>query len=82
MTSTNGVTAAANRRLAQGEPWLEFSGRLLDTPLAPYGEWRWGDKVSASYKGQSYDCLVRSIRVNVEREGGEHIDSRLELISP
>ena len=80
MTRVDGVRAAAYARLARGKPWTEFVGRLLDTPQAPYGSWRWGDRISAGYRKQFYSCLVRNVRVGVDAGSEEAVDTRLEYI--
>jgi hypothetical protein len=77
--STAAITAVANARLAEGKPRLRFTGSIVDTPGTRYGlAWRWGDRVTATYQGQQYDCLIRAVRVRVDGTGGETIDARLE----
>lgn len=79
-TSTNGITAAANARLAEGKPKIRFGAKLLDVPGSVYGkDWRWGDKVSCIDEGQQHDGIVKVVRVKVDKDGKEDIDARVEV---
>ncbi len=78
--SDAGVLAAARGRLSGGRPRRRFTARLVDAPSTRYGtHWRWGDKLTAIYEDQSYDAIVRAIRVRVDGSGHETIDARLDM---
>ncbi len=79
-STTAGVTAAANARLREGRPRRTFSAKIVDSPGTRYGlHWRWGDKVSACYDGQQFDCIVRVVRVALDGNGKETVEARLEV---
>lgn len=78
----NILNSRGDARLAMGRPKGKFAARIKDTPNSRYGlHWRWGDRVSAVYRGRQYDCLVRTITVTVDKQGYENIDTRLEWTS-
>ncbi len=80
-STTNGVTAAANNALADGRPRLRFSGSIADTEGTRYGlHWRFGDKVTAVYAGQQFDCVVRAVKVSVDGNGKETVEAKLETL--
>lgn len=69
----------ANAELAKGRPRILFNGMLLDTPATSYGiHYRWGDLVTAIYKGYKFDCRIDAVHVRIDRDGGEKIESRLK----
>lgn len=75
-----GVTASANQALAEGRPRRRFSAQLIDSVGTRYGlHYNFGDRVTAEYRGHQYDCLVRSIRAQVEDTGKETLEIRLEM---
>lgn len=75
-----GVTAAAQRRLKEGQPKLRFTARVVDSPGCRYGlHWRWGDRLTALYEGATYAALVRAVRVAVDGQGKEQVEARLEV---
>lgn len=79
-STANGLTAAANSRLAAGRPKLRFSASIKENASTRYGvEWGWGDRLTATYQGQSYDVVVRMVRVTVDKNGRETIDARVEV---
>jgi hypothetical protein len=78
-STTGGVTAVANAALAEGRPRLRFSGKLVDSIGTKYGvHWRWGDRLTASYQGQEYSSVIRAVLVQVDANGKETIEARLE----
>ena len=79
--SANGRTASANARLAEGRPRVKFSGKIVDSEGTKYGlHWRFGDKLSAIYRGQQYDGVVKAVEVKVDSTGKEEIEARLETV--
>ncbi len=76
--SSSGVADEARAALAEGRPKLRFSGKILDSPGTVYGlHWRWGDWLSASYRGQIYNAPVDVVRVRRTADR-EEIEARLE----
>lgn len=79
-TTTAAVTARANSRLSTGRPRLRFSGKIVDSPGTRYGiEWRWGDRLTATYQGQTVEAIVKAVKVSVDDNGKETLDARLEV---
>lgn len=69
----------AQAELQRGRPRILFNGLLLDTPAATYGlHYKWGDLVTALYKGYRFDSRIDALRVMVDRDGGEQIEARLK----
>lgn len=80
-STDNAVRDQARDELARRRPQTIFSANIIPTAETPYGHsgggWRVGDKVTASYLGRRFDCLIRS--VSVRWEGGrEEIRARVE----
>lgn len=72
----------ANNLIERKRPKLTVSGVLMDTPLTPYGGvkgWDLGHKVTLSYAGIQSDTIIRSVRVRVDADGREGIESRAEV---
>jgi len=64
--------------LLQSEARQRFVGDLLDVANCRFGvDWRLGDRVSASFAGQQFDCLIRTVDIRVDARG-EQITARLE----
>ncbi len=75
---TTGVQDEAFSALAAGKPTLRFRGQIVDSPGTIYGiHWRWGDRVTAIYGGQSWDATVNQVRVRHDGER-EEIESQVE----
>lgn len=78
--TVQGVANRAFERMQAGRPRIFFSGNLLDTPQSRYGvDWGFGDKVTARYRGQEFDGIVRTIQVTVDDSGRESLRARLEV---
>jgi hypothetical protein len=78
--STAGVTAEANVHLGENAPRRVFAARIVDNVGTRYGlEWRWGDKVTALYAGESFDAIIKTVLVRVDGDGLETIDARLDV---
>jgi len=81
-TSSDAVQAAAYQALSEGRPSSRFAARILDQPGCQYGlHWSWGDKVTAVYRGRSFDCVIRSVAVSVDSNGKETVSAALEVDS-
>jgi hypothetical protein len=79
-SSTAGVLNTAKAGLIESRPAKSFSATIVDSDRARYGrEWWFGDRVTASYRGNQFDCLIRAVNGSVESSGLEKIDARLEL---
>jgi hypothetical protein len=74
------VQAEADAALVAGRPVVRFEASIVDREGARYGlDWDVGDRVSASYAGQTFDnCLIRSVHVSVNSQRAESIDAKLE----
>lgn len=63
--------------LFAGRPNILFFGTIVQTPNTIYGiHYRFGDIVTAQYKGISFDCRVGAILVTVDNNG-EKIETKL-----
>lgn len=77
--TVNGVREEARARLDEGRPIIRFNARIMDTERARYGRsWFWGDKVRATYREFDFSCIVRSVILELDNEGRERIDARLD----
>ena len=73
------LTGAGNDALSKSRPTVRFSGTLIDSPEARYGvHWGLGDKVTASFRGQQFDVIVRAVQVSVNQAGKENVMAKLE----
>jgi hypothetical protein len=80
--TTAGVLAAAQQALQEGRPRLRFSAKLVESSGTRYGiHWRWGDRVTAMYAGESYNAMIRTITVTVDGNGKESIAAGLEVLA-
>jgi len=74
------VTDSGNARLAEGKPKITFTGTLLDSAQTRYGlDWKFGDKVTATYLGKQFDGMVKSVEFGVSENKQETIKARLEV---
>jgi hypothetical protein len=81
-STTAGVLAAAQQALQDGRPRLRFTAKIVESVGTCYGiHWRWGDRVTAQYAGESYDAMIRAVAVTVSATGAEMIDARLEVLA-
>lgn len=66
--------------LAEKRGRITFSGEVIDTEQARYGrDWKLGDRVTARYLGQEYDCLIAATRQSVS-DRGRTVRARLEAM--
>lgn len=62
----------------KGRPRLILSGNMLDTKTYMYGiKYRYGDRVTAQYKGYAVDCRLDTLVISLDQAGGEQITLRL-----
>jgi hypothetical protein len=75
-----GVTNTAKAGVIEHRPAKNFTATIVDTDRARYGrDWYFGDRVTASYRGLQFDCLIRALSGSVDSGGNEQINARLEL---
>ena len=76
------ITASGNDKLAKERPTIKFTGSIVDIPEARYGvHWFLGDRVTASFRGQQYDVIIRAVQVSVNTSGNENITTKVEYQS-
>jgi hypothetical protein len=81
-TTTNGITAAGNAQLDAGRVKINFSADPVDTIGTRFGrDWDYGYKVTARYRNIQFVSIIRSVILNVNQDGGETIQARLEFES-
>lgn len=65
-TVANAIQDEADAAVRAGRPRWLFTAKIGDSPQCRYGKhWRWGDKVSATYAGRTFDCDVRTLAVSI-----------------
>jgi hypothetical protein len=75
------VQAEANSALEEGRPKRTFTGLISQTEGCLYGvHWKWGDIVTAEYKGISIDCHVDAVTVMVDASGTEVVTGYLRSV--
>ena len=80
MTTPAAVLSRGNAYLEQYRPLRSFSGNLLDTQQSRYGiDWQFGDRVTAQYGGQEFDCMVDAVVFTVDELGQETLEARAEV---
>lgn len=71
------LQSIAKDAVAAGKPRLILTGKIVDTPGFRYGlHYRYGDLVTAQYKGQIFNCRVSAIHVSVDNNG-EKLDIQI-----
>lgn len=62
----------------KGKPRIILAGNMTDTKTYMYGiNYRYGDLVTAQYKGYAVDCRLDTITISLDQESGEKITLRL-----
>lgn len=86
-TNVTGTSAAVSAALLEqarsvvnaGRPKRTFSARIINAPHALYGvHWGYGDYVTATYDGLTFDAMIRAVTVTVDEKGLEKIEARIE----
>lgn len=68
ITTPSGLIDEADQMIREHRPRTIFTGDIVDTPAVAYGrEYNFGDLVTASFRGQTYDCRIDSISVRVSK---------------
>ncbi len=78
-----GVLDTAKNELARYRPRTLLSGRLLSTPLTPYGGgngWRVGDDVLVDVAGSQLNVNIKSAAISLSATGLETISGRVESL--
>lgn len=76
-----GVSDQAQARLTEGLPKRRFATSLLSSENARYGiDWDFGDRITVEYLKQQFDAFIRAVSVNVDEEGGEIVEGRIEVL--
>ncbi|MEI7987744.1 MAG: hypothetical protein WCI88_01795 [Chloroflexota bacterium] len=80
LSNEDSVQSEADTYLETGKPKRTLSGIIMDTSSARYGlHWRLGDKVTAEFDNEQFDCIINQIQVRIE-DGTETIEARLTSI--
>lgn len=75
-----GVLDEAESSLAKGRPKRRFTAIVLSSEGSRYGlDWDFGDRITVEYLGEQFDGLIRIVRVNVNNEGLETVEGRVEV---
>lgn len=70
------MTNAGNEQLQFGQPYTEFSGKLLSRPGSEYGtDWGWGSYTTATVDGRVFDSRIETVRVELGAAGNETIEA-------
>jgi hypothetical protein len=77
-TTDNGVIAAGNAELKEGEPKIKYSATPKDTRGTRFGrDWDFGYRVRSKYRNREFDTIVRAVTLSVD-DKGEDIKTKLE----
>lgn len=72
----------ADAALEEMRPRQVFTGMITQTEGCIYGvHWGWGDIVTAEYLGQSFDCHVEAVAINIDANGTEKITGQLRSVT-
>jgi hypothetical protein len=75
-----GVEDEADALLVEGRPKRRFSAFLLSRENARYGlDWDLGDRITVEYLGEQFDGLIKVVSANVDPEGLETIEGKVEV---
>lgn len=72
---------AANSELIARRAVRKFTAGIGNIPGALYGvDWQFGDRVTAYYDDERFDCMIRSVECSVDASGYESVGARLEVV--
>ena len=78
-TTTVGLTNAAKSAVNAGRPRRSFSAQIINNPQSLYGiHWGYGDYVTATYDGLTFDAMIKAVTVGLDNNGQETIEARIE----
>lgn len=82
MSLPESVQKAADSTLEASRPVRTFTGTITQTEGCLYGvHWGWGDIVTAEYEGQSFDCHVEAVTVDIDANGTEIVEGHLRSVT-
>lgn len=74
-TDKDVLTGLANSGLGKNRGKLIFNGLVLDTPTFQYDvDFKFGDLVTAQYRGYTLDCVLNILSITYDQENGEQIN--------
>lgn len=74
------LAGEAQAELRRLRPTRNLTGDLVSLPGAAYGvDWDWGDRIVAEFEGESFEAIVESVSVTLDR-GEETIKAALRSI--
>lgn len=75
----NALLDIAEAELIAQRGTRRFSTQIQEAPGTIYGvDWSFGDRVTATFDGEQFDCLIRAVEVKVDGNGKEQITATLE----
>lgn len=76
--TTEGLTSEGERLLSEHRPKRLFNAGLKHAERTPYGDWNLGTKVTALYRSDQYNGVIRSISVRQSAGGAVEIEAEME----
>lgn len=74
------LNSDGDAELADNRPFTRFRSKLIDTPGFAYGlHWGFGDKVSVSFEGLTFDAVINKIHVTLTEKGLENVVTNIEV---
>jgi hypothetical protein len=71
--------ASAAATLQEARALKHFEGEALSVPGSVYGtDWKFGDYVTASFRGRQFDCIIRAVAVSLNQNRQEEVSALLE----
>jgi len=78
-----GTLAEAEAMLTSSRAKRRFYSTLSNGENSRYGlDWNWGDRVTVEYLGERLDAIIRVVNVNVDSDGLETVEGRVEVEQP
>lgn len=79
ITDPDALQALANAKLREYRPRRYLAGQIVEVPNALRGvQWDYGDLLTATYRGLTYNVLVEKIRVTIEAARGGGLNETSE----
>ena len=77
-TESNGVREVGRGALENGKPIRRCGGVPLDVRGCRFGgDWNWGDKCRARYRGEEFDAIVTAVVLSVDDKSREKVQAKL-----
>lgn len=78
-SADNGVREAGRAQLEERQPRRRLGGTPIDTEGTRFGRnWDFGYRVTARYRGQEFNAIIRAVVISVGKDGREAIQARVE----